>query len=282
MNAQNCWKLYRNFAIACVIAILTVGSQTITHGAQQHKDVLPTVTVATVPTYPSLPREARLQGTVQLWVTTDGSRVSRVKVESGAPLLAQAAQENLKTWQLKPHAPTSFRVTFHYVITNESDCGPSNGIITLHLPTELEISVVGFRECRPEVDSNAPFQVNLLIKHNGKAVSLPAQVTLTWGGHMLQVPLQNGHFVVPAEVTRATSVDFLVTAGKDQMKIEDIHGSKFSFEYWTLIIEDHQFKGYEYIVPKDANTQSTCVLRFDSKTSEGVLMANPHCRGSVK
>jgi hypothetical protein len=146
----------------------------------------------------------------------------------------------------------------------------------------LEISVVGFRECRPEVDSNAPFQVNLLIKHNGKAVSLPAQVTLTWGGHMLQVPLQNGHFVVPAEVTRATSVDFLVTAGKDQMKIEDIHGSKFSFEYWTLIIEDHQFKGYEYIVPKDANTQSTCVLRFDSKTSEGVLMANPHCRGSVK
>ena len=38
----------------------------------------------------------------------------RTEVESGQPMLAQAAQKNVKTWQFEQHSPTTFEVTFRY------------------------------------------------------------------------------------------------------------------------------------------------------------------------
>jgi len=55
------------------------------------------------PQYPSLAREARIQGTVRFQVTIgqDG-RIQNLQLVSGHPLLVQAAQEALTQWTYKP------------------------------------------------------------------------------------------------------------------------------------------------------------------------------------
>ena len=57
-----------------------------------------------------------MQGVVNMRVTTDGHQVTGVKVLSaGHPLLAEAAEKNVKTWQFSDHAPTSFTVAYYYI-----------------------------------------------------------------------------------------------------------------------------------------------------------------------
>jgi periplasmic protein TonB len=56
------------------------------------------------PTYPPEAGRARIQGTVVLWavIGKDGS-VEDVRVESGLPILAQAAIDAVKQWRYKPY-----------------------------------------------------------------------------------------------------------------------------------------------------------------------------------
>src|SRR4051812_26585645 len=69
---------------------------------------------ASMPLYPRVAPAARVQGTVVLHVSTDGQRISDVQAESGPPVLAQAAMENVKTWPFELHVPTSFDITFQF------------------------------------------------------------------------------------------------------------------------------------------------------------------------
>jgi outer membrane biosynthesis protein TonB len=109
--------------------LLTLGWGANVSVAQPAKKLMPTVTSASVPLYPRVIRAARIQGDVTLRLSTDGERVSAVEVESGPPMLGQAAlgqaalgqaalgqaaKDNVKTWQFEPHTPTNFEVTFHY------------------------------------------------------------------------------------------------------------------------------------------------------------------------
>src|SRR5882672_160306 len=88
--------------------LLTLGLGANMSVAQQAKKLMPTVASASVPLYPRVIRAARIQGDVTLRLSTDGERVSAVEVESGPPMLAQAAKDNVKTWQCEPHTPTNF------------------------------------------------------------------------------------------------------------------------------------------------------------------------------
>src|SRR6266481_4762809 len=56
---------------------------------------LPSVISASVPFYPRITQQAHIGGVVRLRISTDGNRVASVEVESGQPMLAQAAQENV-------------------------------------------------------------------------------------------------------------------------------------------------------------------------------------------
>jgi len=69
---------------------------------------------AAVPLYPPLARAARVQGVVHLKVTTDGHRVVATHVEDGNKLLADAAEENARTWEFATHDATTFTMTYHY------------------------------------------------------------------------------------------------------------------------------------------------------------------------
>ncbi len=123
--------------------------------AQQVKAPAPKVVSASVPFYPRVAPAARIQGVVTLRLSTDGKRVSAIEAESGPPMLAQAAKENVKTWQFEPHTPMSFEVTFHYKLLSyecDSECrceSTEKESVLLQLPTHVEVSATLPMICDP-------------------------------------------------------------------------------------------------------------------------------------
>lgn len=125
------------------------------------KKELPKPVSASVPFYPALARQTRIQGTVTLRVSTDGKRVSSVEAESGHPILVEAATSNVKTWEFKPHAATSFEVTFRYTLfipQCDSECNCDVGehgereSVVLHLPSDVDLRAPTLLTCDPAVE----------------------------------------------------------------------------------------------------------------------------------
>ena len=108
------------------------------------KVALPMVAAASVPLYPPLAHSANMEG-VHVRVTTDGQRVQSAHAEDGPKLLAAAAEENARTWQFAVHEPTTFTVTYKYVLTTKWNSNPNNPVVVLRLPTEVEISALHFQ-----------------------------------------------------------------------------------------------------------------------------------------
>jgi hypothetical protein len=53
---------------------------------------------AQMPLYPDPARQARLEGEVQVKVTTDGTSITKVTLSGAHNLLLQAAEQNVRTW----------------------------------------------------------------------------------------------------------------------------------------------------------------------------------------
>jgi hypothetical protein len=124
-------------------------------GAQEAKELLPIVSSANVPFYPRTPRIAHIEGEVRLRLSTDGVRVSSIDVVSGQAMLAQAAEENIRTWVFEKHTPMTFETTFRYTLLSskcDSNCNCDdlrNGTALLHLPTKAEVSASDVIICAP-------------------------------------------------------------------------------------------------------------------------------------
>ena len=82
-----------------------------------------------------------------------------MEIQSGQPMLAQAAQDNVKTWQFEKHPPTTFEATFHYRLLAskcDSACNCDSAerpSVLLHLPTDVEISAKELMVCDSGVKS---------------------------------------------------------------------------------------------------------------------------------
>jgi TonB family protein len=123
---------------------------------------LPSVISASVPFYPRIPQQAHIDGVVRLRISTDGNRVASVEVESGPPMLAQAAKENVKTWQFEPHSPTTFEATFRYRLLPskcdaECNCDSTEKpSVLLQLPTEVEVNAKELKVCDSASSKSRP------------------------------------------------------------------------------------------------------------------------------
>ena len=111
---------------------------------QQSKVSLPTVIGAAVPLYPIGPHTVNIQGTVHVKISTDGQRVIDAKVESdgGNPALGKAAQENAMTWRFSMHEPTTFTVTYRYILVAKVKGIRSNALnakVILRFPTDVQV-----------------------------------------------------------------------------------------------------------------------------------------------
>jgi outer membrane biosynthesis protein TonB len=82
--------------------------------AEENVIPVPEITQHVHPHYPLLPLEARIQGQVRMRVTTDSYCVAKISTDSSEPLLAQAAEANVRTWWFASHKPGTFNLTFNY------------------------------------------------------------------------------------------------------------------------------------------------------------------------
>lgn len=135
-------KHYSLLAAVAVVAALGLNS-----GSQSHNlepSVAPVVVEASIPIYPRVAHMANIHGTVHLQITSDGHRVTAIRAENGPKLLVSAAETNVRTWQFDGGKPTTFIVTYKYsVIAPKEWTGDRhNSIITLRLPSEVDISIL--------------------------------------------------------------------------------------------------------------------------------------------
>jgi len=86
--------------------------------SQDSSDVLPKVLQHSQPIYPPLARQTRIQGDVQVSLTTDGESVTDAEAVAGHLLLRKAAEENVRTWKFAHHNPATFHVTFRYKLAS--------------------------------------------------------------------------------------------------------------------------------------------------------------------
>ena len=93
--------------------------------------------------YPALARQTRIQGVVKLFVVIDQfGKVVELDVESGHPLLKDAATQNLRSWQFEPPAlgPTAFEVTYEFVSEGKAEYPPKEDT-RYDLPKHIWIAV---------------------------------------------------------------------------------------------------------------------------------------------
>ena len=136
--------------IVCVLLLFACSSRANASSNQKETaEALPIVISASMPLYPMPAWMAGIEGVVRLRISTDGRRVSTVLVESGPPMLAPATEQNVRTWQFKDHAPTSFVATFRYKLRHAEKCYLENGTAVLNLPTDVEVSAKRVLTCDP-------------------------------------------------------------------------------------------------------------------------------------
>ena len=98
------------------------------------------VTSFECPTYPVAAKKNHIGGNVTIRVTTDGKKITELK-STGVPLLAQAAEENVRTWKFAENAPKTFTVTYRYIQEGEYEPDPIYHCrAKLELPTDVEVS----------------------------------------------------------------------------------------------------------------------------------------------
>jgi hypothetical protein len=81
---------------------------------------LPALVSYDVPEYPSLVRQARIQGDVRIDVITNGTGVASAVALEGHKLLLESSVQNVKTWRFAPHEPQKFVLSYHFQIADKA------------------------------------------------------------------------------------------------------------------------------------------------------------------
>ena len=125
--------------VAVLVLISLCGSHAASARSQAEKPETPVVRFGEMPLYPQLARQARIEGTVRLEVTTDGTGVTKVAASGAHKLLMDAAEQNVRTWKFYKHAAQTFTATFQYKLEKREVSGFVNPIVVLDLPNRVEI-----------------------------------------------------------------------------------------------------------------------------------------------
>ena len=98
------------FGIGLISTLLSLSAcQAAQDNAQEAKESLPRVIGASVPFYPELARETRIEGDVVLRVFTDGKRVSAVDPKTGHRMLVNGGRGKRANVEVRSAQPDEFR-----------------------------------------------------------------------------------------------------------------------------------------------------------------------------
>lgn len=273
------------FIVVWFAVLITPGLNASRSFAQEAQEPLPEVTNAVVPFYPPIALAARISGVVRLHLSTDGKHVSAVTAQGGPAMLIPAAEENVRTWTFADHVPTTFDVSFRYVILTGSGCDTGNKPVILHLPTEVEIDAMPqtcdtvrfFRNQKIRTEQHA-YAVELHVTYNGLAVENPSEVEIRSSVQSVTLPVRSGLFLVPEAMAAGSDLTFKATIGQDQIEIPGISPSALE-ESWTIMLADKSFgEDYDFAIRKGKDVRSECILSFDPLDGDGTFVVVSACR----
>lgn len=125
--------------------------------------------------------------------------------------------------------------------------------------------------------------IALHVKHDGKNLPSPEKVTLIFEGQSLTLPVRAGRFEVPPAALRATKLSLLTRLNHERLTISGISASELRQADWTLILADQQYDAdNQWVVPKGASVRSSCIVIFESKSTEGTALFEPNCRHTMQ
>jgi hypothetical protein len=265
------------WVLLTVTVITTLSMSQVTH--------YPVVTSGETPSYPMLARQARIQGEVQLRVTTDGSRPVSVTIDSGQPMLAKAAQDNVRTWTFLEHEQTSFVSRFSYELNEGCDSAiPENGRVVLELPIRAAITAPRWpSECDPSwgLDLSEPLRVFLTAcELDGSNVPCDRVTVILNSGSIALTPerfresVNKEGFVVPKEFRSAKN--FNVTFKIDGTEFTTANDGGFLKGKWRIGIDHRPFKEVTpvYNVPE----KISCVGFISFEWGEPEVSAMAPCK----
>jgi hypothetical protein len=231
-------------AIGCLSAQATAGGQASTTRP------LPTVIEAVEPVYPVIAQMARVSGSVELNVVTDGERVVKVDIVKPNPLLDVSAQRDVATWVFAPHQPTSFRMTVAFEIHQWQFVDPAS-CVTREMPEVVEhdlptrVRVIA----HPDVICDKVEPVKKVIT----ASALAGQVVCDCPAHSPVPDATVSYYLnpTPAELRRGYATPFQGHVDVDangRFQIDGVPAGTYSLEVGGVTFNS---RGYEVEVVRD-------------------------------
>lgn len=145
-------------------------------------------------------------------------------------------------------------------------------LLTLWLVSLLLPLGFAFTQVKPRV-------ISLHVTHNGKAIRPPQKITFLFKRVSVTLPVKGGRFEVPPAARQSKAVRLSARIGDERLSIPGIDGEKFRQENWTIILADNNYgSDDQWVVPKGASVRLSCILMFDSRSSEATALFAPHCR----
>ncbi len=148
--------------------------------------------------------------------------------------------------------------------------------------TKLVVRAIRSVKSVPEgpAGPEGPTLVKLTVKRDGREKPAPNQITLSFNNHAVQMPVRDGKFEVPPEITGALRVTFAADVDGDQIRISELPAKLFSLESWTLLLAERNYPDdYRWAVPKGTDIPASCILVVDSVHADpGTVVLDPHCR----
>jgi len=246
---------------------------------------LPVVKSGNMPFYPPVPNAARIQGEVSLRITTDGSGVVSVTVESGQPMLAKAAEDNVRTWKFEPHEPTSFSTVFAYHLRAKPECErnkSANSEIHLELPTQVEITANARGACydpNDELDLSEPLRVFLTgCEVDGSPISCERFTIRLYSGSLTVTPTRfkeskGEGFVVPKEFRDLKNYSVSIETGSESFRLVN-ENIGFLKGKWHVGIDHAPFKEETPIYDAPATLRCAGFIVYESG-EPGVVASTP-------
>jgi hypothetical protein len=247
------------------------------------QETLPRIVSAPDLVYPKVALAARVSGTVELFIKTDGKRVVLIEGEKGPMMLRPSAEENVRAWIFEEHAPTSFAATFEYKLLDVHGCVEARRGVIRVLPTRIEIDDAPvtcdwdrYNRQQKYLREQHVCPVELHVTANEEPVAIPTEVKIIRGQEVFTLPVRENLFLVPEELSKESALTFRAVVGKEIVEISAINGSALKCG-WNLELPKK--------VPLDAKARSlgldgphSCILGFDPLDGDGAAMMVTPCR----
>ncbi len=131
-------------------------------------------------------------------------------------------------------------------------------------------------------EETKPTVIRLKVFHDGQERPTPNQITLSFDNQRLNIPIRNGAFTVPSNLTKS---DVGISTDIDHSHINtDVPPESFVDTLaWEISIADTRYgKDVDYAVPEGADISKSCIIVFMPTNGRGWWMFDPHCRDKRK